>query len=207
MVCPGNCVEIPIQRRDVKMLVSPEDVELCLARKWYMQNHGYASTAINLGKRGCGPSKYEKLLAHRFILGPAPSPQHRSDHIDGNRLHNCRGNLRWATATESQRNRTFHNKTGYKGVVVHERRQSLRFSARICLGNDPITRKRNRIVSGPFATVEEAARAYNKLALQYFGEFARLNVIVDAAPGRAPATPVSEPTPIPFGWALEATIP
>lgn len=102
------------------------------------------------------------------------------DHIDGNGLNNLRSNLRFATMSQNIANSKVRkdNTTGYKGVSwfvgskhpngVWKSKPS--WTARIGING-------KRITVGYFATKEEAARAYNKAAIKYHGEFAKLNII------------------------------
>lgn len=60
-----------------------------------------------------------------------------------------------------------HNTSGFKGVNWNTTAKM--WAARIGVGN-------KRIFLGYFQTAEEAARAYDTAAKQYFGEFARLNL-------------------------------
>jgi len=103
---------------------------------------------------------------HRLIIS-APEGLH-VDHRDHDGLHNWRTNLRLCTVAENQHNqgRRADNTSGYKGVCRHEGL----WQAQI----------RNRGVIhylGRFPSPEEAAAAYNKAALAYFGAFACLNDI------------------------------
>lgn len=92
------------------------------------------------------------------------------DHIDGDGLNNQDDNLRLATSSQQCQNRHIanNNTSGYKGVSWHVRMQ--KWGASI-----GINRKRKHI--GYFSTAEEAALAYNRAAVQLFGEFAKLNAV------------------------------
>lgn len=91
------------------------------------------------------------------------------DHINRNPLDNRLCNLRPATRSENAINRpkTARCKTGYKGVFLSK---SGTYSAAIRVNY-------TLYHLGTFITKEEAAEAYNKAALKYFGPFAYLNNI------------------------------
>jgi hypothetical protein len=93
------------------------------------------------------------------------------DHIDGKdklskRLDNRMSNLRLVTAAENAYNRETKNKWGYRGIE----KSGKKFSAQICHNNQTYRSK-------VFPTIEEAALAYNELAVKYYGDIAKLNVI------------------------------
>lgn len=90
---------------------------------------------------------------------------HLIDHQDNNAFNNQRENLRIATRSQSQANRDkpSNNTSGYKGVSKHH---SGRWQARL----------RNRVI-GIYNTKEEAAKAYNTSALNYYKDFSRLNIV------------------------------
>lgn len=130
--------------------------------KWYVRPDNQVYGWVN--------GKVTRL--HRFIMCAPDGIQ--VDHRDLNRLNNTRGNLRLANHSTQQMNtlkrtRLKNNLTSkYKGVSIHSR--SGRYRARIFHNKDEIS-------LGMFNTQEEAAREYNKYALKYFGEFAKLNEV------------------------------
>jgi len=103
---------------------------------------------------------------HRVILD-APMNM-LVDHINGNGLDNRRENLRICTNTENLRNRgkDRDNTSGYKGVVIKKGEKKFRAQIRV---------NQKTIHLGSFSTPEEAARAYDDAAREYFGEFAWTN--------------------------------
>jgi hypothetical protein len=94
------------------------------------------------------------------------------DHIRGKdavskRLDNRMSNLRPVTSGENTYNKESNNKTGYRGVKKHHKK----YLAVICHNNKTYTTK-------GFDTVEEAALAYNELAIKYYGDKAILNTVI-----------------------------
>jgi hypothetical protein len=92
------------------------------------------------------------------------------DHVDRNRLNCTRENIR--EANRSQNNANVSRKRGstshYRGVRREVRSKKESWTARIAA-------RGQQIHLGSFDCEEDAARAYNKAALEYFGEFAVLN--------------------------------
>jgi hypothetical protein len=96
------------------------------------------------------------------------------DHEDGNGLNNQRHNLRDATQQENTRNRSKMvppTSSQYKGVCWDKERN--KWVAHIDIGEG---RKRKL---GRFTVERDAAVAYNKAAIEIFGEYALVNEIGD----------------------------
>lgn len=107
----------------------------------------------------------EPTSMSRLIMGCKRGDGILVDHKDGNRLNNQRYNLRRATVAQNcQNSKKRSKKSVYKGV----RAKKKRWEARITCNGKAI-----RI--GTYPTEIEAAYAYDKAALEYHGEFARLN--------------------------------
>ena len=113
-----------------------------------------------------GGKKGKIILLHRFIMEAQPGEE--VDHINGDGLDNRRSNLRLCTHAENQHNRgkQKNNKSGYKGVSLTS--GGKRYTALI---------KANGIQHrlGYFTDPVDAARAYDKAALELHSEFALLN--------------------------------
>lgn len=118
-----------------------------------------AKTYIVRNLPGGGRQQY----IHTLLTGLA-----KVDHVDLDGTNNVRKNLRPATEQQNRRNRGLqrNNKTGYKGVGPS--RSGKKFVAYI----KSDYRCKNL---GTFVTAIDAARAYDKAAKEYFGEFAWLN--------------------------------
>lgn len=147
----GNHYWAPLTKGRVT-LVSPEFKELLAKTNWVSLKNGYATTS-RAGKM---------TYLHRVIAGDPVGLQ--VDHINFNSADNRSENLRHATPTQNMAWRRLDLTS--KGVRKHRHK----WTARICVS-------RKEIHLGSFATMEEAARAYNEAAVKYFGEFAMLNKV------------------------------
>ncbi len=104
------------------------------------------------------------VAMHRLIID---APPHREvDHWDGDKLNNCKANLRVVTNRQNQMNRRVSraNANGFKGVT-HDRGK----------WNAKISDEGRRVHIGRYATADEAAMAYDTAARRLFGVYARLN--------------------------------
>lgn len=147
--------------------VDDEDFVLVKEFKWRLEAKGnYAMTG------GKGNTK----RMHRFILNPGPGIE--IDHIDRNKLNNCRSNLRLVNRAENCHNSGPYkdNRSGYKGVYflqsTFKKRRIKKWVARI------YTEKRH-FTLGVFETRHLAARAYNAAAVKFYGDKAFLNIVKD----------------------------
>lgn len=89
------------------------------------------------------------------------------DHVDGDRLNNCKANLRLASRSQNNCNRQSNNKYGYKGVSFDDRGRR-KYHTHLTVNGVHKS-------FGYYFTPEEAAAKYNEVARQHFGEYARLN--------------------------------
>ena len=149
-------------------IVDEEDADLALLN-WYCAN-GYAV------RRTPGDSrKFERM--HRVILerklGRKLRPGEEVDHINGDKTDNRRENLRLATNAQNCANQgkpkgTYSSE--YKGV--HWNKQNKKWRARIMVDG-------KLIHLGYFTDEMDAASAYDEAAMEYFGEFAKLNFPIE----------------------------
>lgn len=151
---------------DAHVLIDEEDREKVSAYQWYLveYSHGlrYAVFLHRAGRRA-----QRQTGMHRLLLG---FPKGMVDHRNGNGLDNRKENLRGCTNTQNQQNQTINRRqvksSRYKGVCWDKR--SCRWIAHIRVN----TRKK---YLGRYLDEADAARAYDAAALEYFGEFARIN--------------------------------
>lgn len=115
----------------------------------------YCAIRKNLGKI---------VYMHRVVAGTRKGEQ--TDHINHNTLDNREENLRRCTAAENQWNKRKQKNiiSGYKGVTQNGNNWKAR-----------ITKHRKKYELGTYPTPEEAARTYDKNAIELFGEFAETN--------------------------------
>jgi HNH endonuclease/AP2 domain len=151
-------------------IVDGEDYEKVKGLTWHLSSHGYASNSKYCGG-GRKNAKYKTTKMHRFILG-LTSPKPHIDHINGNRLDNRKSNLRIVTQAQNTQNRGLNtnNKSGYKGVTWSK--ESNKWVAGLTLN-------KKKYHLGYFADKHDAAKAYNEKALELYGDYARLNEIME----------------------------
>jgi hypothetical protein len=149
----------------VEALVSDGDFDRLSKMKWHLA-HGYAVHGIythGIGSR-------QKAM-HHYVLPQKPG--FVTDHIDRNPLNNQRENLRYATFAQNSRNsfRQRNNSSGFKGVSWLERDK--RWTVWIHIDGQ------NRYL-GSFQDKYEAAYAYNRRAIEVYGDFSWLNSIPES---------------------------
>ena len=147
--------EIPLTKGKVA-IIDDEDFEWLNQWNWYYGCDGYAfRTDCKNGRKS--------ILMHRLILDTPRGME--TDHINQNKLDNCRKNLRSATTSQNQANRPAprNNTSGMKGVQWDKRANKwlavIQFHGKL-------------IYAGYFENINDAARAYSDKANELFGEFA-----------------------------------
>ena len=125
-------------------------------------NSGYAMSGMGKGR---GSFTYmHKWIAEKEGLDTSTYV----DHKDRNKLNNQASNLRPATSSQNAANRSKRSgcSSSYKGVTYD--RATSKWFAQLWVNKKYVLKQR-------FATEIEAAKAYDKAAFEYFGEFATLN--------------------------------
>lgn len=160
-------VRVPLTR-GMSAVIDTADASLVAGYRWHAhraRTTWYARTETHSG------GKKTVLYLHQLLAGIAG---HGVDHRDGDGLNNRRSNLRPADAAQNGQNGRKRRPGLYKGVSWDRSRG--KWIAGITVGG-------KRINAGRFATEEEAAQAYDALAAEHFGPFARLNFAVGAGEG------------------------
>jgi hypothetical protein len=141
------------------MLVDDEDFERMSQHKWYF-HLGYALSVSHVsGNKKNRQQRY--LAAHRFVLGLEKGNPTVVDHKDGDRLNNCKENLRRTDFKGNARNSRSYAVSGYKGVLEES-------------SNCYVVRLHKKII-GYYPTAVMAAKAYDQAARETQCEYAWLN--------------------------------
>ena len=111
----------------------------------------------------------KNILMHRFILN-VTDPKIQIDHKNSNGLENRHFNIRVCTHQQNQMNKrsAYNSSSQFKGVYWKKQNKKWMASIRY---------KEKSIYLGYSDSERECAKMYNKAAIKYFGEFARLNDI------------------------------
>ena len=139
-------------------LVDDDDYDFLMQWRWCLSSKGYAQRCTTDGKT---------FYIHR-VVNKTPKGVH-TDHINGERLDNRKINLRCATTSQNAINMSKSwGSSKYKGVAW------LKNSNKWCA---QIQFNKKLKWLGSFHKEEDAALAYNKKAIELFGEFAYLNEV------------------------------
>lgn len=148
-------------------LVDDEDYGWLNQWKWYAFNghrdNKYAARDIRINK-----DNKKVIFMHRFILD---CPWNMFvDHINHNGLDNRRSNIRLCSHRQNCFNKSpkRNGTSKYVGVYLDTRNLSKMWRSAIFMGV-------KKIHLGYFKTEEEAAAAYDRMAIKLYGEFANLN--------------------------------
>lgn len=162
----STTIRIPLTRGKFA-IIDAADAELISGYKWHTHRSGnqfYAAARVTIA-----PYTRRWVRMHRLIMN---APDHLVvDHINGDGLDNRRVNLRLATQQQNifNRKKDYDNTSGFKGVECRTADMGLRCRARIRVNG-------KMIYLGTYGSAEEAARVYDAAAIEYYGEFACLNL-------------------------------
>lgn len=153
-IIEGNVAKIPLTQ-GLFATVDLDDLPKVIGKNWYAAKGKHTFYALRDGQK-----------MHR-LLAAVPDGQ-VVDHKDGDGLNNRRENLRICNTIHNTWNQRLRrdNLSGFKGVQFH--RTTGKWRARI--------RVLGKLISlGLHEDKVAAAKAYNRAAVEHFGEFARLN--------------------------------
>lgn len=145
--------------------IDEQDSDL-MQYKWSCGSNGYAVRATRKDK------ETPRVILHRAIvsrmIGRKLNRDELVDHKDMNVYNNKRSNLRVTNKSGNGANSTkkSHNKSGFKGVTWDATRNKWKATV--------LHMKKQKFL-GRFDLPEDAARAYDRAAVETWGEFARIN--------------------------------
>lgn len=153
----------------LEFIIDAEDYNRVKALHWIPRRDKrgafYAVTSFRF--KDSGKNMRAQIQLHKFVTS---FEWDIVDHIDGNSRNNKKANLRNATTRQNCMNRGLNKKNKHNGKGFCFDKSQNKFKAYIYLNG-----KSKHL--GMWETRDEAAAAYNKAAIEHFGEFARLNEV------------------------------
>jgi hypothetical protein len=147
-------------------IVDPEDYDRLRKDKWYAHDSKHTFYAVKSLTNGKTLPRRNMYMHHLLIdIPPGMFP----DHINHNGLDNRKANIRPATHTQNvwhRRKFKVQSRSRFKGVDWAK--DMKRWRARIRVNG-------KRIYLGSFTDETDAAKAYDRAAKKYHGQFAVLN--------------------------------
>jgi hypothetical protein len=157
--CSNKMKEIKLNLGFVA-IIDDDDYPNISLNKWFIDFKGNVTYAVR-NEMTLGKSR--KIYMHRVVMGARKGQV--VDHLDYNGLNNQKNNLRICTHGQNlQHHYSAWGELPYIGVV----RKREKFHARIVFNKE-------RFCLGCYFTMEEAARVYDRKAIELYGEFAYLN--------------------------------
>ncbi len=148
-------------------IVDDEDYEKFSIYRWYAHKD-------TTGLRAVRKQNNKTIYLSREIMNAGKNTY--VDHINHNTLDDRKENLRICNASQNMMNRSKQKNSKYKYKGIHRSFKKYKmtkpYAAQIKI---QVNGKKKHIYSKDYKTVEEAAKAYDELAIKYFGEFACLN--------------------------------
>lgn len=150
-------------------LVDDCDYEELSKFEWGYMELYHCDTTIKYARRYTFDNgKTKAILMHRVILGLVDGSI-KCDHKDGNGINNQRCNLRQSTHSQNMSNRTKKCSSNSKYIGI----------SKVSKNTWSVSSKHNGVIHKLFGfkSEKEAALAYNYIAFNLKGEFAKLNDI------------------------------
>lgn len=139
-----------------RFIFDKEDFEIIKDFCWFVNSLGYVVTRDRITSK--------MISFHRLVMRPKNKDE-LVDHIDHDRLNNCKSNLRVCSHDDNMKNRSIHKNNTSKvlGVTWYEPRKKWRSQIKI---NGRCTH------IGLFTSKTEAIRARIKAELEFYKEYA-----------------------------------
>jgi len=158
IISDGNICRVSLYdiktNKVAETIIDAADKKHVARKKWNLDAFGYVG------------SGHPRIWLSRYIMGNVPAMLD-VDHIDGDKLNNRKSNLRLATRSQNLANkRCVLSKSGLKGVSWDKGKRKWA---------SKISKDYNSIHIGHFNNKFDAAIAYDKKAVELFGEFAATN--------------------------------
>lgn len=167
---PPRTKAIPLTRGK-HALVDESDYGFLMQWNWYACERGgggFYATRASYFRLPHGERKSKPIQMHNVLMNPPAGME--VDHINNNPLDNRRSNLRVCIHRQNMGNLTKPRKgrtsSPYKGVSWHKYHECWQAMIKVNYHQKWL---------GNFTEPKEAAAAYNRAALEHFGEFAHLN--------------------------------